>query len=243
MKKIFIAIITIFIIQVQAVFADFNAGIGLYIPLGASIAQSYQDYKLGVNNNDGKLQSSGAGFEWGVGITPGIYNGFDNYMGFSLSLDLAYHRDVYSYNESKAAGTTGQYQNVKTTYYFDTLNIGILPKFNIKGFFIGLGAGVKIPLAGGESTKNYNTQYNQFENVNYYYNLNDIKDKYKILAIPYIKLTLDYLFYFSDETALGIGIYAGYDFGPNVVNDVRFSKNDFGAVDIGGQVSLYFVDN
>ncbi|MEI0537686.1 hypothetical protein [Brachyspira pulli] len=242
MKKIFVAIITIFILQIQTVFADFNAGIGLYIPLGASISQSYQDYKLGVNNNDGKL-TSGAAFEWGIGITPGIYNGFDNYMGFSLSLDIAYHRDVYAYNESKLAGSTGQYQNVKTTYYFDTLNIGILPKFNIRSFFIGIGAGVKIPLAGGESTKNYNETYAQFENANNYYTLQDIKNKYKMLAIPYLKLTLDYLFYFSDETALGIGAYVGYDFGPGVVNDARFTKNDFGAVDVGGQISLYFVDN
>ena len=173
MKKIFLAIISIFIIQIQTAFADFNAGIGLYIPLGASISQSYQDYKLGVNNDDGKL-TTGAAFEWGVGITPGIYNGFDNYMGFSLSLDIAYHRDVYAYNESKEAGTLGQFQNVKTTYYFDTLTIGILPKFNIKSFFIGVGAGVKIPLAGGESTQNYNTTYSQFEKVNYYYNLNDL---------------------------------------------------------------------
>ncbi len=242
MKKIFVVVITIFILQIQTVFADFNAGIGLYIPLGASISQSYQDYKLGVNNNDGKL-TSGAAFEWGIGITPGIYNGFDNYMGFSLSLDIAYHRDVYAYNESKLAGSTGQYQNVKTTYYFDTLNIGILPKFNIRSFFIGIGAGVKIPLAGGESTKNYNETYAQFENANYYYTLQDIKNKYKMLAIPYLKLTLDYLFYFSDETALGIGAYVGYDFGPGVVNDARFIKNDFGAVDVGGQISLYFVDN
>ena len=242
MKKIFVVVITIFILQIQTVFADFNAGIGLYIPLGASISQSYQDYKLGVNNNDGKL-TTGAAFEWGIGITPGIYNGFDNYMGFSLSLDIAYHRDVYAYNESKLAGSTSQYQNVKTTYYFDTLNIGILPKFNIRSFFIGIGAGVKIPLAGGESTKNYNETYAQFENANYYYTLQDIKNKYKMLAIPYLKLTLDYLFYFSDETALGIGAYVGYDFGPGVVNDARFIKNDFGSVDVGGQISLYFVDN
>ena len=168
MKKILIAIISIFIMQFSTVFGDFHAGIGLYIPLGASISQSYQDHKLGVNSSDGKLTTD-AGFEWGVGITPGIYNGFDNFMGFSIALDLAYHREVYAFNESKAAGTTGQYQNVKTTYYFDTLNIGILPKFNIYNFFIGLGAGVKIPLAGGESTKNYNSTYNQFENSNSYY--------------------------------------------------------------------------
>ncbi|WP_295162552.1 hypothetical protein [uncultured Brachyspira sp.] len=242
MKKIFIAVISIFIIQFHTVFADFHAGIGLYVPLGASISLSYQNYKLGVNNNDGKLTSDAA-FEWGVGITPGIYNGFDNYLGFSLSLDLAYHRDVYAYNESKTAGVQGQFQNIKTTYYFDTLTIGILPKVNIYNFFIGLGAGIKIPLAAGEITQNYNTAYNQFEDVNNYYNYSSIKKQYRMAIIPYVKLTIDYLFYFSDETALGIGVYAGYDFGPGKVTDSRFSKNDFGAVDVGGQFSFYFVDD
>ena len=187
MKKVSIIISIIFLTHISNLFADFNAGIGLYIPLGASISQSYQDYRLGVNNNEGKL-TTGAGFEWGVGITPGIYNGFDDYMGFSLALDIAYHRDVYSYKESKAAGAGGAYQTVNTSYYFDSLVIGILPKFNIAKFFIGLGAGVKIPLAGGESTQNYNTQYSQFENANYYYNLSSLKSKYASSVIPYIKL-------------------------------------------------------
>ena len=42
---------------------------------------------------------------------------------------------------------------------------------------------------------------------------------------------------------LGLGLYVGYDFGPGRVNDTRFNKNDYGAVDIGGQFSFYFVDN
>ncbi len=242
MKKISIAIISIFIIQIQTAFADFHGGIGIYVPLGASISQSYQEYKLGANNQEGKL-TSGSAFEWGVGITPGIYNGFDNFMGFSLSLDLAYHRDVYAFNESKQIGTTAQYQNIKTTYYFDTITIGILPKFNVYNFFIGVGAGIKIPLSGGETTQNYNTTYSQFENVNNYYTMADIKNRYKMSVIPYVKFTLDYLFYFSDETALGIGFYAGYDFGPGRVTDTTFNKNDYGAVDLGGQISFYFVDN
>ncbi|WP_300711050.1 hypothetical protein [uncultured Brachyspira sp.] len=242
MKKIYIIIFSIFIMQIQALFADFNAGISLYVPLGASISQSYQDYKLGANKSEGKL-TSGSAFEWGVGITPGIYNGFDNYLGFSLSLDLAYHRDVYAYNESKRVGNTDRYENIKTTYYFDTLVIGILPKINVYNFFIGFGAGIKIPLYGGEATQNYNTAYNQFENSNTYYTFNDIKNKYKMPIIPYVKLTLDYLFYFSDETALGIGFYAGYDFGPGKVTDAAFNKNDLGAFDVGGQISFYFVDD
>ena len=124
MKKILIAIISIFIMQFSTVFADFNGGIGIYIPLGASISQSYQEHKLGVNSSDGKLTTD-AGFEWGIGITPGIYNGFDNYMGFSIALDLAYHREVYAFNESKAA-FPGMQQ-----YIFSSRNV-VLRQFHNK---------------------------------------------------------------------------------------------------------------
>ena len=74
------------------------------------------------------------------------------------------------------------------------------------------------------------------------YNFNAIKNKFKNPFVPYIKGTFDYLFFFSDETALGIGLYAGYDFGPQI-KDERFSKNNLGAFDIGGQISFYFVND
>lgn len=219
--------------------ADFEPGIGLVVPLGASISQKSQTHNADADKNDGVL-SSKAAFEFGVGITPGFYMGFDDYMGFSIALDLGYRREAFSYNENIVGG--GQSEKVGTSYYFDTINIGLLPKFNIARFYIGIGGGIKLFVSGNEKTKKYDASQNQFVDSETKYNFDSIKNKFKNPYIPYIKATFDYLFFFSDEIALGIGLYAGYDFGPQIKDD-RFSKNNLGAFDIGGQVSFYFVND
>ena len=219
--------------------ADFEPGIGLVVPLGASISQKSQTHNADADKNDGTL-SGKSGFEFGVGILPGFYKGFDDYMGFSIALDLGYKREVFSYNENKLGG--GQYEKVGTSYYFDTINIGLLPKFNIARFYIGIGGGIKLIVSGSEKTKNYDNNKNQFVDSETKYNFDPVKSKFKNPYIPYIKATFDYLFFFDDEIALGIGLYAGYDFGPQIKDD-RFSKNNLGAFDIGGQISFYFVND
>ena len=219
--------------------ADFEPGIGLVVPLGASISQKSQTHNADADKNDGVLSGKSA-FEFGVGILPGFYMGFDDYMGFSIALDLGYKREVFSYNENKLGG--GQYEKIGTTYYFDTINIGLLPKFNIARFYIGIGGGIKLIVSGNEKTKNYNENKSQFVDSETKYNFNSVKNKFKNPYIPYIKATFDYLFFFDDEIAFGIGLYAGYDFGPQIKDD-RFSKNNLGAFDIGGQISFYFVND
>lgn len=218
---------------------DFEPGIGLVVPLGASISRSSQTHTADADKKDGTL-SGKAGFEFGIGITPGMYLGFEDYMGFSITLDLGYKRETYSYNESKFGGS--QYRTISTSYTFDTINIGILPKFNIARFFVGIGGGIKLFLSGSEKTQNYDENGSQFVDSETGYNYSSIKNKFKNPFVPYVKATLDYLFFFSDETALGVGLYFGYDFGPQIKDD-RFSKNNLGAFDIGAQFSFYFVDN
>ena len=219
--------------------ADFEPGIGLVVPLGASISQKSQTHNADADKNGGTLSGKSA-FEFGVGILPGFYKGFDDYMGFSISLDLGYKREVFSYNENKLGG--GRYEKFGTSYYFDTINIGLLPKFNIARFYIGIGGGIKLIVSGSEKTKNYDNNKNQLVDSEAKYNFDSVKNKFKNPYIPYIKATLDYLFFLDDEIALGIGLYAGYDFGPQIKDD-RFSKNNLGAFDIGGQISFYFVND
>ena len=219
--------------------ADFEPGIGLVVPLGASISRKSQTHNADADKNDGTLSGKSA-FEFGAGILPGFYMGFDDYMGFSIALDLGYKREVFSYNENKLG--VGQYEKVGTSYYFDTINIGLLPKFNIARFYIGIGGGIKLIVSGSEKTKNYDKNKNQFVDSETKYNFDSVKNKFKNPYIPYIKATLDYLFLFTDELALGIGLYAGYDFGPHI-KDSRFSKNILSAFDIGGQISFYFVND
>ena len=203
MKKIII----IFLICIPNLFAnDFNVGIGLVVPLGASISSQNQTHNADADKNDGVLSGN---------------KGFNDSMGFSIALDFGYKREVFSYNETKLINS--QYETVDTIYYFDTINIGLLPKFNVASFFIGIGGGVKLALNG---TEKYSENAIQLKNV----------------YIPYFKAILDYLFLFTDELALGIGLYGGYDFGPHI-KDSRFSKNILSAFDIGGQISFYFVND
>ena len=240
MRKILIVSFLISLSGLSNLFAaDFEPGIGFVVPLGASISTKSQTHNANADKNDGVL-SGKSGFEFGVGILPGFYKGFDDYMGFSIALDLGYKREVFSYNEKKLGGS--QYKNVATGYYFDTINIGLLPKFNIARFYIGIGGGIKLLLAGNEKTKNYDENQNQFVDANTKYNFDSVKNKFKNPYVPYIKATLDYLFFLDDEIALGIGLYGGYDFGPQIKDD-RFSKNNLGAFDIGGQISFYFVND
>ena len=228
MKKILIKtflISLICLICIPSLFANnFNVGIGLVVPLGASISQKNQTHNADADKNDGIFSGKSA-FEFGVGITPGFYRGFDDFMGFSIALDFGYKREVFSYNQDKK-NSDSQYETVSTIYYFDTINIGLLPKFNVASFFIGIGGGIKLVVNGVEKIKNYGENSVQ------------LKSPY----IPYIKATFDYLFLFGSEMALGIGLYAGYDFGPHII-DSRFSKNILSAFDIGGQISFYFVNN
>ena len=234
MKKILSISFLIFLISLSNLFSsDFEPGIGFVLPLGASISQKSQIHNANADKNNGTLSGKSA-FEFGFSITPGMYK------GFSVALDLGYHRDVYSYKENKLGGS--QYKEVSTKYSFDTINIGLLPKFNIARFFIGIGGGIKLLVSGSEKTQNYNEEKSQFFDSETAYNFNAIKNKFKNPFVPYIKGTFDYLFFFSDETALGIGLYAGYDFGPQI-KDERFSKNNLGSFDIGGQISFYFVND
>ena len=225
MKKIMIMFLISFICFPNLFANDFNVGIGLVVPLGASISKKNQTFNADADKNDGVLSGDKSAFEFGVGLTPGFYKGFNDFMGFSIALDFGYKREVFSYNQTKK-NSNSQYETIDTIYYFDTINIGLLPKFNVASFFIGIGGGVKWVVNGVEKTKNYGENAVQLKSI----------------YIPYVKATFDYLFLFTDEMALGIGLYAGYDFGPHIM-DSRFSKNILSAFDIGGQISFYFVND
>ena len=94
MTKILSISFLIFLISLSNLFSsDFEPGIGFVLPLGASISQKSQIHNANADKNNGTLSGKSA-FEFGFSITPGMYKGFDDYMGFSIALDLGYHRDV-----------------------------------------------------------------------------------------------------------------------------------------------------
>ncbi|MEI0604637.1 hypothetical protein R4K55_10480 [Brachyspira alvinipulli] len=79
-------------------------------------------------------------------------------------------------------------------------------------------------------------------------NLSDIKDNFKTPVIGYIKATFDYSIFFTDNMAMNVGLYAGYDFGMNMSDKFFesvgatgiFDSMGFSSFDIGLQLGFKF---
>lgn len=211
----------------------------LNVPIGMSIG--IYDYDLtdyaenldiiqngAIREKFGK--NSGIGFDAGVTAQIGYMIKFTDSIGLSILGEIGYSHDTYSY-VSKIN------KNFSETYTFDSLQIGLIPKFNIKNFALGLGGGVKFPLAG-----NYHTEINSIK-TDYKLDTDSMKRRFKSLAIPYIKFTFDYSIFFTEKTAFNIGLYLGYDFGMEsnlygiegaidnnrlLIDDISYSSFDIG---------------
>ncbi|MEI0487642.1 hypothetical protein R4K89_12235 [Brachyspira intermedia] len=185
--------------------------------------------------NSGEKRDVDVGFNSGITAQLGYGAYYENGLGFSVLGEIGYAFNQFA----------NYYPNLgnKTTIIesFHSLQLGLLPKFNMNNFSIGLGGGVKIPFSG------YTLIYNELSSSerNYRYIDRDftyIKDTYnQMFVIPYIKLTFDFYTPDFDEESdtisecsdAGIGLYLGYDFGPK-------GKNNIGAdsFNIGVQFSL-----
>lgn len=183
-------------------------------------------------------RNGGIGFDIGASIHLGYMIKFTDSMGLSILAEAGYSHDTYSYISRLD-------KNNSYSYSFESLEFGVIPKFNIKNFAIGIGGGVKIPLAG-----NINTKTSLFES-NTKLSSDDIKRLSEKALMPYIKVTFDYSIFFTQKTAFNIGLYLGYDFGlePNIYtvdgaingNRLIFDEVSYYSFDVGLQVGLKFV--
>ena len=178
------------------------------------------------------------GFDGALTAQLGFLADFNNNMAMSILGEIGFSHDSFAY---KVPNT--MYQRNTINNRFTSLQLGVLPKFNINNFSLGLGAGVKIPFHGrieSYTRVSYTESYRHYEKISF----NDIKSIYnQMYVIPYIELTFDWFFSdinyttreFVDTRDLGIGFYLGYNFGPK-------SKNYIGtdSFDIGLQLSLRF---
>lgn len=214
MKKLIIITSILAMSISSGLMAKTGFGLGLMIPLGASFSS--------FSGNEAQHVKSDTGFEFGIHLQPAYYFGFNN-LSFGLGLDLGYNRDVFAFkaviDEKSKGGLT-----------FDSLMVGILPRIDIWFVSIGVGAGVKIPLAGSsyfrESDGGYTSQG---------YDYKRLKDTFKNPYIPYVKGVVDFLLPYN----LVLGIYASYDIplveykDPN--NNIKMSS-----FDLGGEIGLRF---
>ncbi|MEI0565143.1 hypothetical protein [Brachyspira pulli] len=185
------------------------------VPIGAGITLVDNNVKVAGN------PKVGGNFQIGVEADIGYMFQINESMGVSLLGSLGY--DFTGFNYSKNNNT----QTYKLTSH--DLYIGFYPKFNIKGFSIGINVGAKFGI-----------------NPNVSYDVSGLSQKYSSDTKPrtYIRGTFDYSIFFKENMAINIGFYLGYDWGYNwkeSLDALNVLKDEaFGNLDIGLQVGYRF---
>ena len=178
----------------------------LNVPFGLSVGFESIDWGM-LPNENGVTQrkiddaSPGIGFDIGVAAQLGYMFQVKDGFGISVLGELGYSHDTISGTYGKLEGGDGiSFSGIKAIYTLEQFQIGLLPKFNIGAFSIGIGGGVKIPISAKERVK--------IDSLGL-----DAKDKFKPAdAVQgYVKLTFDYSLFFTDNLAMNFGLYLGYD--------------------------------
>ena len=185
---------------------------------------------------------SGIGFDGGVTAQLGYMFQVVDGFGISVLGELGYA------HTTRSGSAKGEIDGVKvsasSTYSLDSFQIGLLPKFNIGAFAIGIGGGVKIPMAVQLS---YKYKYGDEPEVKgkEKIDMKYFKDMYSPAVIGYIKGTFDYSIFFMDNLAFNIGLYLGYD----MIKTKAIPASEFqeeqksemqGVFDIGIELGLKF---
>ena len=233
MKKILL-IISILLVLNASVFAKGSFEAIVNVPIGMSFG--------GGNGDD---IGSKIGFDSGVNVKLG-YMFIFNKWAFSILGDVGYSYDSYKIFSSTTA--LGRTIDTTDSLYIHSFQLGVLPKFNFGAFSLGIGIGVKVPLA-------LTHDYKRIDNVNgsdittthkeTLYG-NDIDKLLKSEVIPYVKVTFEYSIYFNNNIAFNVGAYLGYDFNINKKNIIYSSilydtyESKIDTFDIGLQLGLRF---
>ena len=240
LKKLFFIISIIAIFSVSA-FAESGAEFILNVPIGASysiISQNMKDVQM----------KNYFGFDVGVNAQFGGMLQIKEGFGLSVLADIGYSHDNYKIKYD------GDY--LKDYYFrYDSVQVGLLSKFNIEGFSIGIGGGIKFPIYDywGYSYKyknNYSSSYasysvqpndenstsgeNDYDHVysgdeqwvDYVYMYGENMVYKPYYFIPYAKLTLDYSIFIAQKWAVNIGLYCRYDFLPERKRDIFYYNRE-----------------
>ena len=228
--KKFIVIMAMTMIFSVSAFAASGFEFILNVPLGLGIgipSKSEKDIKW----------KSGIGFDAGVTAQLGYMFQVKSGFGISVLGELGYaHTTRALIQKSETLG-------IKTSIYLaqimDSFQIGLLPKINIGAFAIGIGGGVKIPVAFQLSSKVKigDTTIKGKEKID----MKVFRDNYSPAIIGYIKGTFDYSIFFTDKLAFNIGLYLGYDMLKTKATPELGEKSEIeGVFDIGVELGLKF---
>ena len=186
-------------------------------------------------------RNSGAGFDSGVLFHIGYRFQINKDMSVSVLGELGYTHDEFSYYRKSS---DKNYQN-NYMYMFESMALGIYPKFNWKKFSFGVNLGIKVPLFARamSSSINYDTK-NMNRNIEDF-NAFQIKNLFEVPIIPYLRFSVDYEVYSDKKFGLVLGGYIGGDFGISFKNAMlnnqsiaKITRQTISSFDIGFQVGV-----
>ena len=230
-KKLFIIVSMTAVFSMSA-FAASGFEFILNVPLGLSVGVPEIPKAFPKD-----FIKSGVGFDAGVTAQLGYMIGVTDGLGISILAELGYAHDTVSIAMNKSY--VGTQEDAIFSQSFESIQVGLLPKVNIGAFAIGIGGGVKIPMASTITGKMGSMK------GSYKLNMGDLNNIYSSSIIGYIKGTFDYSIFFTDKIAMNVGLYLGYDFMPKTANGGLGSSSgvtgvDGGTFDVGLQLGLKF---
>ena len=223
-----ISILTIFNISAFAK-SGFEFILNVPLQMGIGVAPKYLKDNAGANGE--------VGFSGWITAQIGYMKQMSSNFGISLLAEFGYSHDAIamSINASSLGLGIELYANrVSFSYSFDSLQVGLLPKFNIGNFAIGIGGGIKIPMKGKLTTIVLNRN-NQTD-----LGRGDIANIISPAILGYIKASLDYSIFFMDNLAFNIGLILGYDIAKDKSLTIDGDKLYYGIFDIGVELGLKF---
>lgn len=175
------------------------------------------------------------GLDAGVSAQFGRLHRFSRGFGISMLAEIGYSRDAFANSvDASSLGLTGG-GIASFSYRFDSLQIGLLPKFNFGKFAIGIGGGIKIPLGGGKETVQIGSEKESIK-----LSRSDIKNLINPMIIGYVKGTLGYSIFLTESFAFNIGLYLEYDIMKAQLIPIGDKKEFYGSFDIGLELGLRF---
>ena len=199
-----------------------------------------------IPNKEAKDLGFGTGLSFDADISAQIGYMFQVKEGFGISVlgELGYAWDFYLTGidggtlSSNTTGGVTTYtvegkDGLSLSQYYHSFKLGLLPKFNIgfggrHGLAVGIGGGVKIPIAGQITLPGDNESLKATRQ--------DIAEFLSPSVIGYIKASIDYYLFFTDNIAMEFGLYLGGDFAPKQ----KETKIGTDAFDFGLQLGFRF---
>ena len=217
-KKLFFIVSILLTFNIHA-FAKSGFEFILTVPIGGNYAYPTKDMKVAVDYVEYGM-SGFFGFDIGVVSQLGYMFQIRDNFAISVLGEIGHARDNYKleYYGNNLGSYGGNF-----TIRHNSIQIGLLPKLNIKGFSIGIGGGIKIPVSLSyydKETSHTSIDYSIASNPETgggdegYYQKFISKVNIDNKIIYYAKITLDYSLFFNDNLAFNIGLYFGYDFLP-----------------------------